>query len=122
MKKKNQVAKNNEFTEFLLYKSPNGKVKVEIFLHNETVWLTQKRMAKLFDVGVPAINKHLTNIFKSGELQEESVISILEITAADGKTYNTKFYNLDAIISVGYRVNSKQAYKGVRSSHLTFTL
>jgi hypothetical protein len=109
MKKKNQVAKNNEFTEFLLYKSPNGKVKVEIFLHDETVWLTQKRMAELFDVGVPAINKHLTNIFKSGELREETVISKMEITAADGKTYKTKFYNLDAIISVGYRVNSKQA-------------
>ncbi len=109
MKKKKQIAKQNEFTEFLLYKSPNGKVKVEIFLHNETVWLTQKRMAELFDVGVPAINKHLTNIFKSGELQEKSVISKMEITASDGKTYKTKFYNLDAIISVGYRVNSKQA-------------
>jgi len=66
-------------------------------------------MAELFDVGFPAINKHLTNIFKSGELQEKSVISIWEITASDGKTYKTKFYNLDAIISVGYRVNSKQA-------------
>ncbi len=64
MKKKKQIAKQNEFTEFLLYKSPNGKVKVEIFLRDETVWLTQKRMAELFDVGVPAINKHLTNIFK----------------------------------------------------------
>jgi hypothetical protein len=66
-------------------------------------------MADLFDVGVPSINKHLKNIFESGELQEDSVISILETTAGDGKKYSTKFYNLDAIISVGYRVNSTQA-------------
>ncbi|HKK82801.1 MAG TPA: virulence RhuM family protein [Atribacterota bacterium] len=109
MNKKNQIAKNNEFTEFLLYKSPNGKVKVEIFLHDETVWLTQEKMAKLFGVQRPAITKHLRNIFESRELEEYSVSSILEHTAADGKTYKTKFYNLDAIISVGYRVNSKQA-------------
>jgi hypothetical protein len=109
MKKKNQVAKNNEFTEFLLYKSPNGKVKVEIFLHNETVWLTQEKIAQLFGVQRPAITKHLRNIFESGELEKNSVSSILEHTAADGKKYKTKFYNLDAIISVGYRVNSKQA-------------
>ena len=109
MKKNKQVIPQNSFTEFLLYTTPNGKVKVEIFLRNETVWLTQKRMADLFGVGIPAINKHLKNIFESGELQEDSVISILEITADDGKKYSTKFYNLDAIISVGYRVNSTQA-------------
>ena len=109
MNKKNQIAKNNEFTEFLLYKSSNGKVKIEIFLHNETVWLTQEKMAQLFGVQRPAITKHLRNIFESRELEEYSVSSILEHTAADGKTYKTKFYNLDAIISVGYRVNSKQA-------------
>ena len=109
MNKKNQIAKNNEFTEFLLYKSPNGKVKVEIFLHNETVWLTQEKIAQLFGVQRPAITKHLRNIFDSGELEENSVSSILEHTATDGKKYKTKFYNLDAIISVGYRVNSKQA-------------
>ena len=109
MKKNKQIAKQNSFTEFLLYTTPNGKVKVEIFLRDETVWLTQKRMADLFGVGIPAINKHLKNIFESGELQEDSVISILEITAEDGKKYSTKFYNLDAIISVGYRVNSRQA-------------
>ncbi|MEK7580172.1 MAG: virulence RhuM family protein [Patescibacteria group bacterium] len=110
MKKKNQqIVPNNSFTEFLLYTTPNGKVKVEIFLRNETVWLTQKRMADLFGVGIPAINKHLKNIFETGELQEDSVISILEITAEDGKKYSTNFYNLDAIISVGYRVNSAQA-------------
>jgi len=109
MKKNKSVVSQNSFTEFLLYTTPNGKVKVEISLRNETVWLTQKRMADLFGVGIPAINKHLKNIFESGELQEDSVISILEITADDGKKYSTKSYNLDAIISVGYRVKSTQA-------------
>ncbi|MHB1376233.1 MAG: virulence RhuM family protein [Candidatus Humimicrobiaceae bacterium] len=109
MKKNNHIIPQNNFTEFLLYTTPNGKVKVEIFLRDENVWLTQKRMADLFGVGIPAINKHLRNIFESGELQEDSVISILEITAKDGKIYSTKFYNLDAIISVGYRVNSAHA-------------
>ncbi len=109
MKKNKQIAKQNTFTEFLLYTAPSGKVKVEIFLRDENLWLTQKRMADLFAVGIPAINKHLKNIFETGELREDSVISILETTAADGKRYPTKFYNLDAIISVGYRVNSRQA-------------
>ena len=109
MKKNKQIAKQNSFTEFLLYTSPNGKVKVEIFLRDETVWLTQEKIAQLFGVQRPAITKHLKNIFNSGELQEFSVSSILERTAADGKIYQTKFYNLDAIISVGYRVNSRQA-------------
>ena len=84
---------------------PNGKVKVEIFLRNETVWLTQEKIAQLFGVQRPAITKHLKNIFESGELQEDSVSSILEHTADDGKKYRTKFYNLDTIISFGYRVN-----------------
>jgi hypothetical protein len=109
MKKNKQITKQNTFTEFLLYTTPNGKVKVEIFLRDENLWLTQKRMADLFGVGIPAVNKHLKNIFESGELQEDSVISILETTAEDGKKYSTNFYNLDAIISVGYRVNSRQA-------------
>ncbi len=108
-KKKNALVPNNSFTEFLLYTTPNGKVKVEIFLHNENIWLTQDKIALLFGVQRPAITKHLKNIFESGELQESSVSSILEHTAADGKKYHTKFYNLDAIISVGYRVNSKHA-------------
>ena len=99
----------DELTEFLLYTTPDGKVKVEIFFHEENIWLTQKRMAELFGVGVPAVSKHLKNIFTSGELDEQSVISILETTAEDSKKYKTKYYNLDAIISVGYRVNSTQA-------------
>jgi len=90
---------------FLLYTAADGQVRVEVYIKDETVWLTQKAMAELFGVKVPAINKHLKNIFESGELQENSVISILETTAADGKQYKTNFYNLDAIIGVGYRRN-----------------
>jgi hypothetical protein len=99
----------SEQTHFLLYTAPNGAVKVDVFLKDETVWLTQKALAELFGVKVPAINKHLKNIFESGELVEASVISILETTAPDGKNYQTRYYNLDAIIAVGYRVNSYQA-------------
>lgn len=95
--------------QFLLYTAPDGAVKVEVFFKDETVWLTQKALAELFGVKVPAINKHLRNIFASGELVENAVLSILETTAADGKNYQTRYYNLDAIIAVGYRVNSYQA-------------
>ena len=97
--------------EFLLYSGPDGRVKVECRFQDETLWLTQRLMADLFGVGVPAINKHLKNIFESGELREEEAISILETTtphgAIEGKTQTqkTRFYNLDAIIAVGYRVN-----------------
>ena len=106
--KKNKPSESG-FNEILLYNTPNGGVKVEIYLKNETVWLTQQKIAELFGVQRPAITKHLKNIFESGELKEDSVSSILEHTAADGKKYETQFYNLDAIISVGYRVNSSQA-------------
>jgi hypothetical protein len=105
----------DQTTDFLLYTSPNGAIKVEVLLSHETIWLTQKRMAELFGVGVPAISKHLKNIFDSGELQEEVVISILETTTEHGavagltQTQQVKYYNLDAVISVGYRVNSAQA-------------
>ncbi len=95
--------------KFLLYKDQDGAVKVDVFFQEETVWLTQKALAELFGVRVPAINKHLKNIFATGELDKDSVISILETTAADGKKYKTHYYNLDAIIAVGYRVNSYQA-------------
>ncbi|MBK1781578.1 virulence RhuM family protein [Advenella sp. WQ 585] len=99
----------DQTTEFLLYTAPNGEIKVEVLLSNETIWMTQKRMAELFGVGIPAISKHLKNIFASNELEPDSVISILETTAEDGKKYQTQYYNLDAVISVGYRVNSAQA-------------
>jgi len=95
--------------QFLLYTAPDGAVKVDVFIRDETVWLTQKALAELFGVNRPAITKHLLNIFATGELAEDSVCSILEHTAGDGKTYSAKYYNLDAIIAVGYRVNSYQA-------------
>ena len=96
-------------SDIILYTAADGNVRVEVFVKDETVWLTQKNIALLFGVKIPAINKHLKNIFDSGELNENSVISILETTASDGKQYKTNFYNLDAIIAVGYRVNSYQA-------------
>jgi hypothetical protein len=96
-------------SRFLLYTAPDGAVKVDVFFKDETAWLTQKALAELFAVKVPAIGKHLRNIFASRELEEPSVVSILETTAADGKAYKTRYYNLDAIIAVGYRVNSYQA-------------
>lgn len=95
-------------SEIILYQ-PEETFKIEVRLENETVWLTQAQIAELFGTGRQAITKHLKNIFNSHELKEESVCSILELTAADGKTYKTKLYNLDAILSVGYRVNSKNA-------------
>jgi hypothetical protein len=105
----NKLSINDELTDFLLYSTPNGKIKVEVILNNETVWLSQKSIAQLFGVQIPAISKHLKNIFNTGELDENSVISILETTASDNKIYQVKYFNLDAIISVGYRVNSRQA-------------
>ncbi|MCK5595271.1 virulence RhuM family protein, partial [bacterium] len=98
--------------EFLLYTAPNGDIKVEVFLHNENIWLTQKKMAELFGVNIPAISKHLNNIFEEGELQKEATVSILEIVQDEnGRSVkrNLEFYNLDTIIAVGYRVNSKRA-------------
>jgi hypothetical protein len=93
----------------IIYATANGAVRVEVMYHDETFWLTQKRMAELFGVDVRTVNEHLRNIFESGELSEEAVIRKFRITAADGKSYLTKLYNLDAVISVGYRVNSPQA-------------
>ena len=94
--------------EIILYQ-PDEAIKLEVRLENDTVWLTQAQIAELFGTGRQAITKHLKNIFNSAELDEDSVCSILELTASDGKVYKTKVYNLDAILSVGYRVNSKNA-------------
>jgi hypothetical protein len=97
------------FNDILLYTTAEGTVKIVVLFENETFWLSQKKMAELFGVQRPAITKHLKNIFESGELQEFSVSSKMEHTAEDGKNYETQYYNLDAIIAVGYRVNSHRA-------------
>ena len=105
---------NNTF-RYLMYRSEEQAISVNAVIRDETVWLTQKSMAELFGVHIPAINKHLKNIFAEGELDEKVVISKMEITTQHGavpdktQTKETLFYNLDAIISVGYRVNSRRA-------------
>ena len=102
----------DELTEFLLYTTPNSDIKVEIYMHDETVWLPQKEIAELFGVNIPAISKHLNNIYDDGELDKEPTISILEIVQKEGSREvkrKVEFYNLDAILSVGYRVNSSKA-------------
>lgn len=98
-----------QHNDIIFYNTPAGDVKIEVIFNDETFWLTQKRMAELFDVDRTVITKHLQNIFKEKELAENSVCAIFAHTAEDGKTYNTNFYNLDAIIAVGYRVNSFKA-------------
>ncbi len=98
-------------TQFILYQLPDEEGVIQVVVKDETIWATQKAMAQLFGVGVPAVSKHLSNILEEGELVENSVVSKMEITATDGKNYQTQFYNLDAIISVGYRVNSAKATK-----------
>ena len=96
-------------TEMKLYQSEDLQVKLDVLVENETVWLSQAQIGSLFGVQKSAISKHLKHIFESGELHQEAVVSIMETTAADGKRYSTKFYNLDAVLSVGYRVNSISA-------------
>jgi hypothetical protein len=102
-------------SEIILYQTEDGKIKIDTVIQDETIWLTQAKMAELFDVKRPAITKHLKNIFESGELDEQVVSSILEHTTRHGaienktQTKQVKYYNLDAIIAVGYRVNSKRA-------------
>ena len=115
MAKQNKITRlpdgetKEEFNEILLYTTPNGKIKVEIYLQNATIWLTQQKIADLFGVDRSVITKHVKNIFESKELDKKSVSAKIAHTAADGKTYSTLFYSLDAIISIGYRVNSTQA-------------
>ena len=94
---------------FIMYRSGENAIQVDVYFHEETVWLNQKMMSQLFGVEVPTISEHLKNVFVSGELEEQAVIRKFRTTASDGKSYLTNFYNLDAIISVGYRVNSMQA-------------
>ncbi|MCD6206435.1 MAG: virulence RhuM family protein [Methanosarcinales archaeon] len=109
IKKDKRLQIRNSTAEFLIFTTQSGADGIEVRYEDETIWLTQKLMAALFDVTIPTVNEHLKNIFASEELQQDSVIRKFRTTAADGKNYNTNFYNLDAIISVGYRVNSKRA-------------
>lgn len=101
-----------QHSEIIFYNTPSGDVKIEVIFTDETFWLTQKRMAELFGVEVPAINKHLSNIYETGELHKDATISILETVQQEGRRMvkrKVEFYNLDTIIAVGYRVNSHQA-------------
>ncbi len=95
--------------QLILYTTPQGNVRVEVILEDETFWLSQKRMLVLFGVDVRTINEHLKNIFGSKEIFEDSVIRKFRTTADDGKNYNLNFYWLEAVLAVGYRVNSSQA-------------
>lgn len=105
----NKLTIRNSTAEFLIFTQQSGESGIEVRYEEGSIWLTQKLMAELFDVTTPTINEHLKNIFESDELVQNSVIRKFLTTANDGKNYNTQFYNLDAIISVGYRVNSKRA-------------
>lgn len=103
---------NPQHSDIIFYNTPTGDVKIEVVFNDETFWLTQKRMAELFGVEVPAVNKHLSNIYETGELDKTATISILEIVQQEGSRKvkrSLEFYNLDAIIAVGYRVNSREA-------------
>ena len=102
MKQTNMIVK----PDFWVYHTENGKIKIQVTLRNETLWLSAMQMAELFDIDVSGVRKHLKNIFESGELNRESVSAFFASTASDGKTYRVEYYNLDAVISVGYRVNS----------------
>jgi hypothetical protein len=98
----------NDLGEVVLYRAKDGKTALDVRLAGDTVWLSQKQMGELFDKNVRTMSEHIRNVFKEGELDETSVIRNFRITAADGKSYETQFYNLDVIISVGYRVKSKR--------------
>ena len=110
MKDQEKTIESNTGGAIVMYQRDTS-LSIDVRIENETVWLTQSQIADLFGVKQPAISKHLKNIFESNELSQDSVHSILEYTAPDGKVYNTSFYNLDAILSVGYRVNSVNATK-----------
>jgi hypothetical protein len=103
------MKKNNPQSQIVIYQTEDGQAKVSVRFEGETVWLSQKLIAELFDITIPTISEHLKNIFTTKELEENSVIRNFRITASDGKEYDTKHYNLDVIIALGYRVNSKRA-------------
>lgn len=103
------MRKNNPQSQIIIYQAEDGQAKINVHFEGETAWLTQKLMAELFEVAIPTVNEHLKNIFGTAELSENAVIRNFRITAEDGKVYDTKHYNLDVIIALGYRVNSKRA-------------
>ena len=109
MKNKQMTTQLQTLPNFVIFKIDNAKVNINVFVKDETLWLTQKQIAQLFEVKVPAISKHLKNIFEIKELIEDSVVSKMETTAKDSKKYKTNFYNLKAITAIGYRVNSHRA-------------
>ncbi|MFW5703085.1 MAG: RhuM family protein [Candidatus Dojkabacteria bacterium] len=98
-----------EDQKIVIYKNEDSEIELKADIQNQTLWLDQKIIAQLFGVKRPAVTKHIGNIFKDGELEEDSVSSKMEHTASDGKTYQKKYYNLDMIIAIGYRVNSGKA-------------
>lgn len=95
-------------SDFILYTSQDGEVRVDVFVHNESVWLTQKAMQELFDRSKSTVSEHISNVFKEGELDENQVVRKFRTTADDGKEYEVFYYNLDVIISVGYRIKSQR--------------
>ena len=104
-----QLTENDKFSNFVIFKTEKGKVNIDVFFYDETLWLTQKKIAELFEKGRTTITEHLKNIFAEGELDENSVCRDFRHTAEDSKIYSTKYYNLKAITAVGYRVNSHRA-------------
>lgn len=99
---------NNQNSDFILYTSQDGEIRVDVFVNNETVWLTQKAMQELFDRSKSTVSEHISNVFKEGELEENQVVRKFRTTADDGKDYEVSYYNLDVIISVGYRIKSQR--------------
>ena len=99
---------NNQNSDFILYTSQDGEIRVDVFVNNETVWLTQKAMQELFDRSKSTVSEHISNVFKEGELEENQVVRKFRTTSDDGKDYEVSYYNLDVIISVGYRIKSQR--------------
>ena len=109
MKKNKEKTALQQFSNFVIFQTKNGKVNIDVFFQDKTIWLTQKRIAELFEKHRTVITKYLKNIFNENELDENSVCANFAHTAKDGKIYNTLYYNLKAITAVGYRVNSHRA-------------
>jgi hypothetical protein len=99
---------NKQNSDFILYTSQDGEIRVDVFVNNETVWLTQKAMQELFDRSKSTVSEHISNVFKEGELEENQVVRKFRTTSDDGKDYEVSYYNLDVIISVGYRIKSQR--------------